>query len=288
MRVWRSLLGSLVVFSASYRRSTYCGGALLFCYLVFSSVAFSHGGSWLGIVYGAIAFILILALMYYGIRKRSYSDSTISLETWLRSHFSLGVLVFFIVLFHSGFRFNDKVAVTSFVLLCGVIISGFVGLALYKAIPSRLINVESNLTASAISDEINHLAETMLRLATHKSAELQRACNAVIEAERPASLAGWRIMRSGHFARRLTRDDLVTLFNSLRGIPPSEQADLTRLRELSQQMRDLHDRLIRKQRYVNFMAVWLYVHVPLSLAMSVALIVHIFGAFYYWGFLPSW
>jgi hypothetical protein len=287
MRVCHRLLESLVALSASYSRSAYALAALLASYLIYSSLAFPRGGSWMGIIYGGLALLLILALFYYGIRKRSYGDAGLSLETWLRSHYSLGVLVLFVVLFHSGFRFHDRVAVILFVLMCAVIASGFAGALLYAMIPSRLINVESSLTAPAISDEINRLAEAILRLAVNKSAALQSACRAVIEAERPAPAAGWRILRSAHFARRTARQDLAAFFNSLRGITSEEQGDLTRLRELSQQMRDLHDRLIRKQRYVNLMSVWLYVHVPVSLAMLVFLLAHILGAFYYWGFLPG-
>jgi hypothetical protein len=283
MRVCRWLVRAFLLFSASYFRSICVLVAFALLYFFYSSTGFPHGGSAIGLMYGVIGLIFIVVLMYYGIRKRSYRHASVDLQGWLRSHFSLGVLVVFVVLFHSGFRFHDKVAVTALIIMLAVFASGLLGAIIYAMVPPRLIGVESNLSASTISDEINHLAEAIRRLAANKSGEFQRACDAVIQTERPSSFAGWQLLRPSQISRRFERNDLIALFGSLRGIPASEQGDLMRLRELAQQMRDLHDRLIRKQRYVNIMSAWLFLHVPLSLAMIVAIVAHITGAIYYWG-----
>jgi hypothetical protein len=43
----------------------------------------------------------------------------------------------------------------------------------------------------------------------------------------------------------------------------------------------LHDRLIHRQRYINLMGAWLYLHVPLSFALLVALAAHLIAVLYY-------
>ena len=49
----------------------------------------------------------------------------------------------------------------------------------------------------------------------------------------------------------------------------------------TQKGNDLHDSLIWRQRHVNLMSAWLYLHVPLSFALLVAVAAHVFGFFYY-------
>src|SRR5207249_4470774 len=160
-------------------------------------------------------------------------------------------------------------------LLILVFLSGIVGAALYATIPPRLINLESNLTSAEISDRINDLAGSMRRLASGKSVAFQGVCHALITREWPSPTAGWRVLLPAYRNKRAAQDELRHYETDMARIEPQEQAHLTHLFELSRQMKVLHDRLVRKQAYINLMAVWLYVHVPLSVVMTIAISVHI-------------
>lgn len=249
-------------------------------YLVYANHTYPHGGSVIGIVYGVAGSLIILLLMYFGVRKRSYKSSLGTLQNWLQAHIYLGILVFFIVLFHSGFRFHDRVAVTALVLLTLVFVSGIIGALLYTYIPPLLIDVESKLTAQQISDQINQLAQVMRRLAADKSTAFRDYCADFLRLERPKTFAGWRIMARAVSAPAAA--SLKPLAADLEMIPPAERAEFIQLLALANQMKELHRSLILKQRYINTMAAWLYLHLPLSFAMMVAIIAHIGGAFYYW------
>ena len=281
-RWWRSSLSALVGFSASYFRSFVALVLLTVVYFAAADSQFRHGGSWVGLIYGFTSLALVIILIYYGIRKRSYSSPIGKLEDWVRSHMSLGVLALFAVLLHSGFRFHDHLAVTAFVLLTVVFLSGIVGALLYANIPPKMMAVESNLSAAEISDKINQVADSMTRLAQTKSAPFQGLCRGLIEAEWPASMAGWRILSPGYRRKHAGRKELRLYEADIKRVEAREEEDLKHLLNLSHQMRDLHDRLIRKQIYVNLMAAWLYVHVPISFLMVAAILVHAVSAFYYW------
>ena len=249
-------------------------------YAIYAINVYPHGGSPMGLIYGVIGSIIIVLLMYFGVRKRSYKSSLGTLEGWLHAHIYLGILVFFIILFHSGFRFHDRVATAALILLALVFVSGIVGVLLYTYIPPVLIDVESKLTAEQISSQINQLAQVIRRLAADKSPAFQDYCVNLIRTEQPKPLAGWRIMAPGVNPR--ARTIATPLASDLELIPPAERAEFIQLLAVANQMKDLRETLINKQRYINIMAAWLYVHVPLSFAMLVAVFAHIRAFFFYW------
>lgn len=69
----------------------------------FSGSATGHyGGTLLGYALGGFAALIILFLLWFGIRKRQYRSSAINLKSWLSGHVYLGVLLVVIVTLHKG------------------------------------------------------------------------------------------------------------------------------------------------------------------------------------------
>src|SRR5437764_9437027 len=155
---------------------------------------FPHGGSTLGLTYGTIGYALILLLAFFGIRKRWYRSRFGTLENWMQSHIYLGVLVLVILYFHTGGRFNDKIAVATFVLAAIVVVSGVFGAILYVTVPRLLTEVESNLAVDEISNQLNQLGRQMTRLASDQSAPFQRIYIELMRESTPGWLAGWRLL----------------------------------------------------------------------------------------------
>ena len=248
-------------------------------YYFYSRSEFPHGGSRWGLGYGVAASALILFLAFFGIRKRWYRTTFGTLEQWLQSHIYLGVLVLLILLFHTGGRFNDKIAVATFVIAAIVIVSGIVGAILYVTVPRLLTEVESNLTLDEISSQLNQLGRQMARLASGQSAPFQRI---YIELEREATpgwLAGWRLLFTRMRRRKAqTPADWTTLLGL---VPKEEQDELRQMLVISRQRKELLLRLIFQQRYKNILEAWLYVHVPFTIALLIFAAVHITAVFYY-------
>ena len=250
-------------------------------HFAFAPADYAFGGSSLGLAYGTLGLATIVILMYFGVRKRSYKSSWGTVEGWLHAHVYLGLLVLLAILLHSGFRFHNPVAVAALALLFLVALSGVWGAVLYTVVPLKMASVDSHLTIVEISGQINQIAHSMARLTTGKSEEFQRLCAGFFEAERPGPMAGWRSL-FGRYAKRRREHDLPGSFEDYLGrVPAKEQSDLSQLLVLARQRHELHDRLIRRQRYTNLMSAWLYIHVPLSFALVVAVAAHVMAFFYY-------
>ena len=252
---------------------------VLASYVWYMRREYPHGGSTFGVAYGTLAMLLIWLLAFFGIRKRWYRSRFGTLEQWLQSHIYLGILVLVVALAHTGGRFHDRVAVITFVLLSLVVLSGVAGAILYVTIPRLLTGAERNIDLSPdeISNEVNQLAASMARLASGRSDPFQNIFEELIHESRPGAIAGWRLLILG----RRGSDAAGEWHQELRRVPRDEQEPLRQMLVLSRQRKELLLRLVRQQRYKNILESWLYVHVPVTIALLVFAIVHVVAVFYY-------
>jgi hypothetical protein len=244
---------------------------------------FPHGGSKAGIVFGALGLAAIFALLLFGVRKRSYRSRLGRLETWLHIHIYLGLLSFALILLHSGFRFHDRMAVAAFLVLALVVVTGIWGALLYQRVPRLLSEVQTNLPPEEISDQLNQLARSMARLASERSAAFREVYRVLLAEALPGFMAGWRgllrkerLFDGGGIEKDRKRQALFSR------VGPEEQEDFRRLLVLSRQRRELHRRFLAQQRYKNLLQVWLYLHVPLSIALLAVVAAHLLAVFYFW------
>ena len=247
-------------------------------YVYYDRREFTHGGSTFGLAYGIAGTALILLLAFFGIRKRWYRSVFGTLEQWMQSHIYLGLLVLIILFFHTGGRFNDKIAVTTLVLVIVVVASGIAGAILYATVPRMLTEVESELTVEEIADQLNQLARSMARIASGRSAPFQRIYDELLRQTAPGGLAGWRLIVSR--SRKKTQQDadwarLIAL------VPREEQEELRQMLVVSRQRRELLLRLVYQQRYKNILEFWLYIHIPFTIALIAFAVLHIAAVFYY-------
>lgn len=268
-RIWRPIFFVLLI-------------AVSASYWYYDRREFTHGGSNWGLGYGIAGTLLILLLAFFGIRKRWYRSTFGTLEQWLQSHIYLGLLVLVVLIFHTGMRFNDRIAVATLVLVIIVVASGVFGAILYVTVPRLLTEVESNLTVEDMSDQLNQLARAMARIASGRSAAFQRIHDELTKQTTPRGLAGWRLLVSRGRRAKQEAADWARLIGL---VPKEEQEDLRQMLVLSRQRKELLLRLVYQQRYKNVLEAWLYIHVPFTIALLVMAVVHIAGVFYY-GRLP--
>jgi hypothetical protein len=264
-RIWRRIFVVLLVATGA-------------SYYYYAQREFPHGGSRWGLGYGIAGLALILLLAFFGIRKRAYRSRFGTLEQWMQSHIYLGVLVAFVLFFHAGGRFNDRIAVATLLLALIVIGSGIVGAVLYVTVPRVLTEVESNLTVEEISDQLNGLARSMARIASGRSAPFQRIHDESIRQTTPGFLAGWRLLLS---RGRGAKQDVADWSRLVALVPREEQEELRQMLVISRQRRELLMRLLLQQRYKNVLEFWLYIHVPFTLALLAMSALHVAAVFYY-------
>lgn len=267
--------------SRKWRRRFYGVLALLVASYVFYWISgrFMHGGSPAGLAYGVLGTLAVLVLLYYGVRKRSYRSRMGTLEGWLQAHLYLGFLSAVLILFHTGMRFEDDVAVAAFVVLLIVVASGFWGALAYTSLPRRLTAVQGDLTPEEMSAQLNQLGRAMDRLAAGKSTAFRELAARFVGELAPRPFAGWRILGRA----RATGDflDDKRLKALVARVVAEEQPELRQLVVLARQRRELNGKLVAQQRYKNLLEVWLYLHLPLSIALVALVVAHLVAVFYY-------
>jgi len=240
---------------------------------------FTHGGSLVGLIFGTAGYVLILLLAYYGIRKRRYRSTFGTMEQWLQSHIYLGILVLVLLVLHTGGRFNDMIAVTTLILVAVVVLSGIAGAIFFVTVPRLLTEVESNLTVDEISQQLNQLARNMARLASGRSQAFVRIYDGLMAESMPGWLAGWRLLLSR--MRRTSQQTTADWSKLLALVGKDEQDPLRQMLVFSRQRKELLMRLMYQQRYKNILEFWLYIHVPVTIAVLVFGTVHVVAVFYY-------
>jgi hypothetical protein len=250
-------------------------------YVLYSVSMPPHGGTTVGLAYGIVGLIAIVLLMYYGIRKRSYYANNGSLQSWLSFHSYIGVVTLILIPMHAGFKFGFDVHTLAFVLLAIVVLSGIGGAVLYLAIPRRFEYFGAEVTYNSIDTELNKIIKQMRALCIEKSAIFARTCEAEIQHGKPTKHLGWRLIWRRPVTPPTAAGHMQSFQTQLGLLPEVEYGDFQRLAVLATQKRELEYRLASQMRFQNILQAWLYIHLPVSIAMTVAIVIHIVVVLYY-------
>jgi hypothetical protein len=256
---------------------------LVVSYLIYRSQIPPSGGTLMGLSYGILSFGVILLLMYYGIRKRTYYSAAGNVQAWLSSHVYLGLLSLLLIPLHSGFHFAADIHTLAFVLLVIVVASGGYGAYLYLTLPEQFGQFGAEVIgvgADSVDTEHNRIVQQMRSLSAGKSAALVGICEAEIQRGQAGKYAGWRLL----VQRRIASSAASTLQefqNYLTDVPTTEREELQQLASLATRKRELEHRVLAQMRLKNLLEVWLYIHLPVSVMMLITVLIHIFTVVYY-------
>ncbi|HZW52004.1 MAG TPA: hypothetical protein VFF05_09090 [Rudaea sp.] len=292
----------------TYAKSRYLWIALvltlasLVAYIAYDPGGPPNGGTWLGYTLGTIGAALIVWLMLFGMRKRSYHNSPGTLRGWLSAHIYLGTSLILIVLLHSGFQFGWNIHTLAFVLMLVVIFSGFFGVYVYLRYPNLMTRNRDSATRTAMLDEVAEIDQNALALADGIDPKIHAV---VLRSIQNTRLGGgvWTQLRArdgsdialdslhASLAERDKRSEMKTtemptmfaMVDFLAGRATDKQGEAMRsLIDLISRKKGLATKVARDMQYQAMMEIWLYIHVPLSFALLAALIAHIVSSFFYW------
>lgn len=261
-----------------------------------------NGGTWLGYTLGTIGALLILWLMWFGIRKRSYSSRLGTLRGWLSAHVYLGTSLILISFLHSGFQVGLNIHTFALVLMLLVIFSGFFGVFAYLRYPSLMTRNRDSATRQSMIDEITELDAQALQLADAVDPKVHAVVLRSIEKTR---IGGnwWQLLRPNQEtdnaldqvktyldqrekSKQNQTRDMPTMFAMVdflsAGAGDQKSEALRKLLDTLARKRSLSGRISRDLQIQGLMEVWLYVHVPLSFALLAALSAHVISVFFYW------
>src|SRR5258708_16295358 len=156
-------------------------------YLAQPSNQQSNGGTWLGLTLGTIAAAMVLILMGYGIRRRSFRASVGSATCWLSIHVYLGFCTVIIATLHCGFAFGRNIHTLTYALLCLVVTSGCWGVYAYLRYPALIVRVRGHTGREQLRRKIADLDMQAMALAGSLNSSLREL---VIDALRRTRVGG--------------------------------------------------------------------------------------------------
>ena len=269
-------------------------------YLWHDPIGVPNGGSWLGYTLGTIGALLILWLLWFGIRKRRYASGSSSARGWLSAHVYLGTTLILISFLHAGFQVGWNIHTLALTLMLLVIFSGFFGVYAYLRYPSLMTRNRADSTRTAMIAEIRELDQQTLQIADKVDKSIHDAILSSIQQTRLGGSVWAQLNAKDDGGMALAKlkqavsapeqdgksksgQTMVMMVDFLANQASDAQSEqLRRLIDLVSRKRALATRVARDIQLQALMEIWLYVHVPLSLGLLGALTAHVLSVFFYW------
>jgi hypothetical protein len=231
-----------------------------------------NGGSWLGYTLGTIGFGLIMWLTMLGIRKRAITPGRWSLKAWTSAHVYLGLALIVVGTLHTGFQFGWNVHTLAYVLMMLVILSGIYGVIAYVRLPKALSDARDEMTSPQ-----------MLEALAAVDREIGAAALALPDADGAIVARALAQDPLGGLLRRLARRPFFCATARAMKRLGAHQDEVHRgVVDLLAKRREALARLHGHARRRAQLEAWLFVHVPVTLALIAALIAHVVSVFFYW------
>lgn len=240
----------------------------------FNVVPWPSSSGTFGLSMGIVGALMIAFEMLLWPRKKLRRLKLGKTSKWMAWHIWIGLAVGPIGAIHSGYHWGGPLTTILMVLFLGVLISGIWGLALQQAIPQKLLDEFPNETIEGQADAVMafHSAETQsLRDRLPKT---DPQTTTILDVDLMEYLANGDSSKS----RLRSQREAEQLFVQLTRQFPNNSDELARLKSLVDDRR----RYDKQARIHGWLHNWILVHVPLSVALCVALVFHIVTALKYW------
>jgi hypothetical protein len=254
------------------------------------------GGTWQGYTLGTGGAALVVWLTLLGVRKRRYASTLGSVQGWTSAHVMLGLSLAVIATLHTGFQFGWNVHTLAYALMMLVIASGVLGLVLYLSAPRQLSDNAAGQSREQMFGELLAIdgrardaarrCDPSVALAVTSSIERTTIGGGVYCQLFGADRSLFQPSASGVAALAPNIDNQAVIDFVAARVPRAakrvEAESLQDLVALLCRRQALLRRLRRDIRLQAWLSIWLYVHVPLTVALLGALIVHVLATFMYW------
>ena len=282
MRGRRSRHESFLIYARFRYLKIACAAAVvsIVLYLVDSPYPSRYGGSWVGYTLGSAGAFLILWLMWFGYRKRSYLKNQGNLVAWLSAHVYLGLSLLVIATLHTGFHFGWNIHTLAYGLMCLVIASGGFGVFSYVRYPRLMTGNRLGIGMPEMLSRIASLNDQLRTAAMNVDDRTAR----LVERAAETTLLGdsfWRQL-SVYYPNCATAAALAGISEIQANATPELAMAMRQVRVLLEDQGQLLTRARQDIQYKAMMDIWLYFHVPLSFALLAALLAHVIAVFYLW------
>lgn len=247
-------------------------GASIAGYVLIDQEPRPNGGTWYGYVLGTIGLGLILWLSLLGVRKRRINPGAWSLKAWTSAHVYLGLSLVVVGTLHTGFQIGWNVHTLAYVLMLLVIATGIYGVVVYATLPASLSANRKEMTRAQMLDALTAIDR-----------QLESAAQPLGRAEADLVIAALSqdVFYGGPVARLTGSYPGCATTRALRGIGGGSD-EAARVTALLERRCDQLAQIRGALRIRAMLEIWLFIHIPLTIALIAALTAHVISVFYYW------
>jgi hypothetical protein len=241
-----------------------------------------NGGTALGYALGTLGAGLIVWLSLLGVRKRVIGSAPFSLKGWTSAHVWLGMSLIVIGTLHAGGQLGWNVHSLAWLLMMIVILSGFWGIHLYRSLPEKLSANRGEVTQQQMLEAIRTLDRQLDTAAQPLDADAAALVRLSLEECRIAGTLRQRL--TGNHAGDGNARALAAVSDLVMAAMRTGTAD-PRLQQIQFLLERKEAALSQARRHIAMKAqleLWLYIHVPVTVALLAALTAHILSVFLYW------
>jgi len=264
----------------------------LVAYLVHSPPGGREGSTWVGYGLGAVSGLLVLWLSWLGVMKRRFASTPDPRRDTVSAHVYLGLSLIVLATLHTGFEFEWSIHTLTYVLLMLVIASGLFGVSTYAVLPEAMSDNLGSMIIEKKRFDISNREQLEIDI-DEVDRRLERALQFLPDAFRdPVKLSLDKTRLGGGLFRILSGSSrhcaTARALREVREMVAEREFRSAERQRIADLIRDLARKeqlaacLRRDGRYRALLSIWLWVHVPLTLALIVTLFAHVGLVFFYW------
>ena len=231
-----------------------------------------NGGSWYGYTLGTIGLLLIVWLSLLGIRKRKITTGHWSLKAWTSAHVWLGLSLIVIGTLHTGFQIGWNVHTLAYVLMLLVIVTGIYGVWAYARLPAELSANRKEMTRGDMIEALDAIDRQLEAAAQPLGRE---------QSDLVIAALGQDVFYGGAWGRLTGSYPGCATSRALKKLHGSDEAT-ERVAALLNRRAEQLAQIRRHLRIRALLEVWLFIHIPATIALLAALTAHVVSVFYYW------
>ena len=232
-----------------------------------------NGGTWMGYTLGTVGALLIVWLALLGIRKRNMTAGRWSLKAWTSAHVYLGLSLIVVGTLHTGFQFGWNVHTLAYTLMILVILSGLYGIFVYATLPRAIAANREQMTKAQMLESLAALDRQLESAAQPLGREESDLVIGALAADP---------FRANVIARLTNSYPRCRTDAALRALTGAGGEATDKVIVLLRKRRGQLAQIRRHMRLRALLDIWLYFHVPMTIALIAALTAHILSVFYYW------
>jgi hypothetical protein len=194
------------------------------------------------------------------------------LKAWTSAHVYLGLTLLVIGTLHTGFQLGWNVHTLAYALMVLAIASGMFGVVVYSLLPRMLSDNRGELTETQMLDNLRSIDRQL-----NDAAQPLEGANAALIVGALSEDA----FASGLWARLSGRERRGATWLARERLDASDAASVRAEILLGRKLEMLRQ-IQRHLRLRALLEIWLYVHVPVTIALIAALAAHIVSVFFYW------